>query len=104
MQYREQGGGGVELITEEEWLMFQDLPNKEYMLERMGIQRLESNVEKVSQVLFQYSDLVKQGMDPNEAILATANSLSQPQMDMGPVPGAMPDGALPPEQAPLPMM
>lgn len=106
MQYREQGGGGVELITEEEWLMFQDLPNKEYMLERMGIQRLESNVEKVSQVLFQYADLVKQGMDPNEAILATANTLSQPQgqMDMGPVPGAMPDGALPPEQAPLPMM
>ncbi len=106
MQYREQGGGGVELITEEEWLMFQDLPNKEYMLERMGIQRLESNVEKVSQVLFQYTDLVKRGMDPNEAVLATANTLSQPQgqMDMGPVPGAMPDGALPPEQAPLPMM
>lgn len=79
MQYAEQGNS-VQLITEEEWLMFQDLPNKEYMLERMGVQRLNNSVEQVSQTLFQFSELVKNGMDPNNAILATADSLKQSQM------------------------
>ena len=74
MQYNQQGGG-VQLITEEEWLMFQDLPMKEYMLERMGIQRMQSAVEDVSQVLFGYADLVKKGMKPDDAILATASAL-----------------------------
>ena len=102
MQYRKEGSS-VELITEEEWLMFQDLPNKEYMLERMGIQRLNDSVSQVSQTLFQYADLVKNGMDPNDAILATANTLKQSQMgmppEMGAIPGAVQDGALP-QQAP----
>lgn len=89
MQYRQEGAS-VELITEEEWLMFQDLPNKEYMLERMGIQRLNDAVEQVSQTLFQYADLVKNGMDPNEAILATANTLKQTQMGMPPEQGMIP--------------
>ena len=73
MQYSQQGG--VQLITEEEWLMFQDLPMKEYMLERMGVQRMQSAVEDVSQVLFGYADLVKKGMKPEDAILATASAL-----------------------------
>lgn len=107
MQYQ-QSGASVQLITEEEWLMMQDLPNREFMLERMGIQRLTSAVEQVSQTLFQYSELVKNGMDPNEAILATAESLKQSQMgagpDIGPVPGAVPEGTLPPEDAQLPLM
>lgn len=102
MQYQQEGSS-VQLITEEEWLMMQDLPNKEFMLERMGIQRLNSSVEQVAQTLFQYADLVKGGMDPNEAILATANTLKQSQMGMppeqGPIPGAVPEGTLPPEDA-----
>lgn len=107
MQYRKEGGSGVELITEEEWLMMQDLPNKEFMLERMGVQRMTSAVEEVSQVLFQYADLVQNGMDPNEAILATANTMQQGRNGMppevGPIPGAVPEGMLPPEEAPMPM-
>jgi hypothetical protein len=77
MQYNQQGGGGVQLITEEEWLMFQDLPMKEFMLERMGIQRMQDTVEDVSQVLFGYADLVKKGMKPDDALLATANALNR---------------------------
>ena len=83
MQYAEQGNS-VQLITEEEWLMFQDLPNKEFMLERMGIQRQKDYVEQVSQTLFQFSELVKQGMTPNDAILSTANTLQQGAMGMMP--------------------
>lgn len=77
MQYNQEGGGGVQLITEEEWLMFQDLPMKEFMLERMGMQRLQDAVEDVSQVLFGYADLVKKGLKPDDALLATANALDR---------------------------
>ena len=45
MQYQE-SGSSVQLITEEEWLMMQDLPMKEYMLERMGIQRQRDSIEE----------------------------------------------------------
>jgi len=95
MQYKQEGSS-IQLINEEEWLSMQDLPNKEFMLERMGMQRLTDATEQVSQVLFQYANLVKQGMTPDDAILATANSLKETQMGMppqtGPVPGVAPGG------------
>lgn len=74
LQYQQQGES-VDLITTEEWLMCQDLPMKEYMLERMGIQRMNNEVENVSQTLFQFAELTKQGMSPQDALLATAKSL-----------------------------
>lgn len=76
MQYQEQGSS-VQLITEEEWLMLQDLPMKEFMLERMGVQRLQSTVEEVSQTLFGYADLIQKGMSPDEALMATAQGIDQ---------------------------
>ena len=78
MQYSK-AGLSVDLITEEEWLMLQDLPNKEYMLKRMGIDRDQDAITSVTQVLFQYTNLVKNGMSPDDAILATANTLKQSQ-------------------------
>ena len=72
--------------------MFQDLPNKEYMLERMGVQRWQNALEDVAQVLYQYSDLVKQGLTPDQAMQATAQTLQQtrqginPQQPVGPNP------------------
>lgn len=74
LQYQQQGES-VDLITTEEWLMCQDLPMKEYMLERMGIQRMNNEVENVSQTLFEFAELTKQGMSPQDALLATAKSL-----------------------------
>ena len=98
MQYRE-AGSNVDLITEEEWLMFQDLPNKEYMLERMGLQRQTNALEQTSQVLFNYAELIKQGIAPEEAIMQTAEGLKNTQMGVPPVPqsgvpGAGPEAAL----------
>ena len=74
MQYQQQGES-VDLITVEEWLSMQDLPMKEYMLERMGVQRMNNEVENVSQTLFQFAELTKNGMSPQDALLATAKSL-----------------------------
>ena len=98
MQYRE-SGTNVDLITEEEWLMFQDLPNKEFMLERMGLQRQTNALEQTSQVLFNYAELIKQGISPEEAIMQTAEGLKNTQMGappvpQGSVPGAGPESAL----------
>ncbi len=76
MQYK-QAGMEVDLITPEEWLMFQDIPNKEYMLERMGMQRLNSSLEDVSQVLFEYAELTKNGVPPQDALMAVAESLKR---------------------------
>ena len=76
MQYN-QAQQGIQLITEEEWLQMQDLPFKEQMLERMGLQRIDNAIQDVSQVLFQYADLVSKGVQPEDAMVATAQTLDQ---------------------------
>lgn len=100
MQYRE-SGSTVQLITEEEWLMMQDLPMKEYMLERMGVQRSQDYVEEVSQVLFAYADLIQKGMSPDDALMATASGLEEKRNGMmqeqGPIPMAGIEGQAPPQ-------
>lgn len=77
MQYAATNQGRVQLISPEEWLMFQDLPFKEYMLERMGVERSTDYVEKVSQVIFQYAQAVDNGMNPEEALLLAADTLEK---------------------------
>lgn len=75
MQYK--GAGiDVDLITPSEWLMMQDLPNKELMLERMNIQRSQNWTELVAQAVTQYANLVNNGTDPEEAIAATADTMA----------------------------
>ena len=83
MQYQQQGTQ-VQLITEEEWLMFQDLPNKEFMLERMGVQRMQDATQEVAQVLYDYAGLIENGMTPNDALLATAQHLKDTRMGTAP--------------------
>lgn len=98
MQYQSQGQS-VELITAEEWLALQDLPFKELMLERMGMQRLDNATEDVAQVLFQYADLIEKGAKPEDAITATANSLAQKRAGVPPepeIPGLIPEGSVEP--------
>ena len=101
MQYQSQGQS-VDLITAEEWLMLQDLPFKELMLERMGVQRLSNATEDVAQVLFEYANLIEKGASPEDAITATANSLTQRRQGIAPepeIPGYMPSDAVGPIDA-----
>ena len=82
-QYRKEGDS-VNWITEEEWLELQDLPFKERMLERMGIQRHENALEETAQVLYTYADLAQQGIPNDQAMEATAYALEQSRQGMAP--------------------
>ena len=101
MQYQAGGApNGVDYITPEEWLMMQDLPNKEMLQTRMGLQRNADYVEKVSQILFQYAGLVKSGMDPRDAIAVTAQQMQSQEIPGTPPPEEM----IMPEQNPMEAM
>jgi hypothetical protein len=102
MQYQQQGES-VDLITVEEWLQMQDLPMREYMLERMGIQRMNNEIENVSQTLFEFAELTKQGMAPQDAMMAVAKSLRDKKAGILPQEPAvnplMQEGAMPADVA-----
>lgn len=100
-QYQQDGAGPVELMTEEEWLMFQDVPNKEYMLERMGFQRAFGQLEETSATLQEFAQLIEQGVNPEEATALTANSMSEMKYGQ-PLPGMenLEQGAMAPAGAP----
>jgi len=90
MQYS-QTGQKVDLITPEEWLMLQDLPIKEYMQDRMGIQRSQDYMEQVAKIMFTFTNLAQAGVAPDEALARTAEMLQQDQMPGGePMPMQMP--------------
>ena len=91
MQYA-QSGQRVEFITPEEWLMFQDLPVRELMQERMGIQRNQDYLESVSKILFHYATLTRNGMPPDEAMYATAEYMQNDAMGGGGQDVMMPEG------------
>jgi hypothetical protein len=74
MQYRKDGTE-VEWITTEEWLQFQDVPYKEQMLKRMGVQRELDALNETNQVIYEYESLLEQGMDPNQAMVTAAQGL-----------------------------
>lgn len=101
MQYQQTGDQPVALITPEEWLMMQDLPMQEYMMERMGIERSKDYVDKVAKVIFQYAELLDQGFAPDDALLATADLMQtgQPPM-MQPEGMPMEQDMMPQEQMP----
>lgn len=82
MQYQAQGID-VDLITPEEWLMMQDLPMREYMQERMGIQRTQNWMAIVSQAVTQYTGMVQNGVNPEDAIAATADTMQRQAQPTG---------------------
>ena len=79
MQYQQEGQQAVTLITPEEWLMMQDLPLQEFMMERMQLERSRDYVDKVAKVIFQYAELLDQGIAPDDALLATADAMQTGQ-------------------------
>ena len=77
-QYAE-GGNTVQLLTEEEWLMLQDIPFKELLLERMGFQRDTNAIKQASSTIMQYAALVEQGVPPEDALMLVSQQLEQMQ-------------------------
>ena len=88
MQYK-QSGMQVDMITPEEWLMLQDLPTKELMQDRMGIQRSADYLEKVSRIIFTYGGLIQNGVDANEALEITAQDFQAAEQPGAPMPEDM---------------
>ena len=68
-----------EIITVEEWLLMQDIPFKDMIFKRMGIQRNTMITEQVAKTLEMYATLVDGGYDPDAAVEAVANQLQADQ-------------------------
>ena len=68
-----------EIITVEEWLLMQDIPFKDMIFKRMGIQRNTRITEQVAQTLEMFATLVENGMEPDTAVEAVANQLQAEQ-------------------------
>ena len=94
-----QSGGKVEFITPEEWLLMQDLPYKELMQQRMGIQRSADYTEQVSRILFGFAQLTKNGMPAEDAIAAVAQDLQNSRTPGQEQPPAMMEA--PPPEMPM---
>lgn len=69
-----------EIITVEEWLLMQDIPFKDMIFKRMGIQRNTMITEQVAKTLEMFSTLVDGGYDPDSAVDAVAAQLQADQM------------------------
>lgn len=85
-----------EIITVEEWLLMQDIPFKDMIFKRMGIQRNTHITEQVAKTLEMFADLVEGGVEPNDAIGQIANQLQaeQQQTTLGNTASAQDIGAL----------
>lgn len=73
------------LITMEEYLMLKDLPYelKELMNERIDIQNNTQISQQVMQTLTTFAQLIEQGVDPNQAMEMTVQSLQQQEQPGG---------------------
>lgn len=68
-----------EIITVEEWLLMQDIPFKDMIFKRMGLQRNIRMTEQVAKSIEMYATLVEGGVDPTDALDAVAEQLVQDQ-------------------------
>ena len=85
-----------EIITVEEWLLMQDIPFKDMIFKRMGIQRNTTITEQVAKTLEMFATLVEGGYDPDAAVDRVAEQLQadQTQTSLGNTAGAMDIGQL----------
>lgn len=80
-----------EIITNEEWLLMQDIPFKALIFDRLKIQRNATSTEDVTKVLFEFAGLIEQGIDPDQALQMVVQSVEQeknPSADMAQAEGA----------------
>ena len=68
-----------EIITVEEWLLMQDIPFKDMIFKRMGIQRNTRITEQVARTLEMFATLVEGGVEPDLAVEQVANQLQADQ-------------------------
>lgn len=102
MQYNKEGLG-IDVITPEEWIRMQDIPYREQMLKRMGVQAGLNAYLEAQNVISEYATMLESGMMPEDAMAAAADGLNamrqgQPtplqQQSQDPMAAAMGGGAM----------
>lgn len=73
MEMQLQYQGQIELMTGEEWLFYQDFPQKDMMLDRMKLDRLRDDFEEITNELSSFSAMTEQGMRPEAAVQQLAD-------------------------------
>ena len=61
------------LITPEEWLRYQDFPQKDIMLQRIERERLQNDVQEITENVVNFSSLMQQGVTPDGAVQMLAD-------------------------------
>lgn len=74
MQYQ-QAGIQIDVITPQEWIRCQDVPYKEQMLKRMGIQGNLNAYIEAQNVIGEYAAMLERGDLPEEALAYAADGL-----------------------------
>lgn len=74
MQYQQQGVS-IDVITPEEWIRCQDVPYKEQMLQRMGIQSSLNAYLEAQNVVSEYAAMLEAGALPEDAMAMAADGL-----------------------------
>ena len=74
MQYQSQGVQ-VDVITPEEWIRCQDVPYKEQILKRMGIQSNLNAYIEAQNVIAEYAAMLDRGDLPEDALAVAADGL-----------------------------
>ena len=68
MQVQMQYQGQIQLLTPEEWLFYQDFPQKDMILDRMKMDRLRNDKEDITAELQNFAGLTEQGVRPEAAV------------------------------------
>jgi len=68
MQVQMQYQGQIELLTPEEWLFYQDFPQKDMILDRMKLDRLKDDYEDITSEIASFGAMADEGMRPEEAV------------------------------------
>ena len=113
MQYQ-QAGMQVDIITPEEWIRLQDVPHREQMLKRMGVQGGLNAYIEAQNVVAEYAAMLQRGDLPEDAMAVAADGLQamrqgemtpyQSQMEGAGGMGAGMGGGMPASPGPESMM
>ena len=79
MQYQQQGVQ-IDVITPEEWIRCQDVPYKEQILKRMGIQANLNAYIEAQNVIGEYAAMLDRGDLPEDALAVAADGLQAMRM------------------------
>lgn len=74
LQYQKEGLQ-VDIITPQEWIRFQDVPYREQMLKRMGIQAGLNAYIEAQNVIGEYAAMLERGDLPEDALSTAADGL-----------------------------